>query len=276
MQSGIEFPIVIQLVFKYLNTNISIYDFLELEECKNLSIPFTKCLPKISSNKTIQYNGKKYLWSELSKKVREKMETDKLDEVIKLAIVYLDSLYSINDLAKLKNTRFSSSSIQRYFKNLIPKASKIMYHGVSYTGEEFSKILNEKMLQQKQMAASHGGQASAICTKAIRDDKGRFQGSEALEMIDESYSIERYKRSLLEAKSLLIKHSSTRMVETRVGSSRQTILNDINTVLKDIHPDIYEKCRMQIEENKSVDKNEKCHFLNAEVKYQKQKKKKSN
>ncbi len=271
MISEIEFPIVIQLVFKYLNTELSIYDFIELEECKSLSMPFTKCLTKISSNKTIHYGKEKYIWAELSKWVREKMEMDKMNLVVYLATAYLEGDFTIHFLASLPEVPFSSSTLQRYFKELLPKIPKIEYMNKEYTGEDFSALLNEKLALQKSKAPVKGGIESSLKTVALKDKKGRFIGNKKRAKIAGKHFPNTYERAKYEADLLLVKHSSTQLIAERQGLARITIKNDFHNVLKNCNLGKYEKVCQQFEENKNVEFDENGKFMNAEEKYQKQK-----
>jgi len=70
MLTEIELQSVIQLVFKYLNTNLSINEIEKLAKDANLSLPFVSCLGKISENKTIIWEEKRYLWKDLNRDVR--------------------------------------------------------------------------------------------------------------------------------------------------------------------------------------------------------------
>ena len=272
MLGEIEFPIVIQLVFKYLNTDISIYDFIELEECKNLSMPFTKCLTKISSNKTIHYNEKKYLWSELSKKVREKMEIDKMNLVGHLAIIYLDGDFTISFLASLPEVPFSSSSLQRHFKDLIPKIPKIEYSDKVYTGEEFGQLLNEKLKMQKSEAPRKGGIESSIKATFLKDESNHFIGSIKNEKIAGIHFPDIYERAKYEAQLMKIYNSSTWKVGEIQGFNHTTILRDFHVILQNSNPQLYREIKKQLEENQNRARDEKGQFLDTEEKYQKQKK----
>lgn len=272
MLSDAEFESTIQIVFKYLNTNISIYKIDDLEECKNLSLPFTKCLSKISSNKIVQYNGQKYVWSEISKMVREKMVQDKTNLVVYLATIYLEGDHSIDFLVSLPQVPFSSSSLQRYFKELLPQVPSIVYQGKTYTGEEFMNLLNAKLALQKSKAPQKGGEKSSIKTIALKDEKGHFMGSKKKTRIAGKYMPSLYDRSLYEAELMDARHSSTRLVGKIQGFSKETIRRDFHKVLKNCDPVAYVKVCEQLIENQNVDINDLGMFINAEEKYQKQKK----
>lgn len=272
MLSEIEFPIVIQLVFKYLNTELSIYDFIELEECKSLSMPFTKCLTKISSNKTIHYNGEKHLWSELSKKVREKMGLNKAYYFLGLAIVYLEGDYTLDFLASISEVKTSSSSLQRYFKELIPKVPKIEYQNKVYTGEEFSTLLNEKLALQKSKAPRKGGIESSIKTTFLKDDYNHFIGSIKNEKIAGIHFADTYERAKYSANLMKLRHSSTRLVGGLQGVSESTVRRDFHVVLKNSNPRMYQEVKAQLEENQNRTRDEQGKYLDAEEKYEKQKK----
>ncbi len=272
MLSKDEFESTIQIVFKYLNTNISIYEIDSLEECKNLSLPFTKCLSKISSNKIVQYNGQKYVWSEISKMVREKMVQDKTNLVGHLATIYLEGDHSIDFLVSLPQVPFSSSSLQRYFKELLPQVPSIVYQGKTYTGEEFMNLLNEKLALQKSKAPQKGGEKSSIKTIALKDEKGHFMGSEKREKIKGKYSCEKYDRAAYEADLLLMGHSSLRLVAEMLGTNKDAIWKDMHKVLKVCNPSKYKRVCTQFAKNQDMERDDIGKFINAEEKYQKQKK----
>ncbi len=272
MLSEIEFESTIQIVFKYLNTNISIYQIDSLEECRNLPLPFTKCLSKISSNKSVYYNNQRYVWREISKQVREKMEQDKMNLVIQLAMIYLEGDYSIEFLVSLPEVPFSSSSLQRYFKEVLPQAPNIFYKNKDYTGQEFSNLLNEKIGLQKSKAPQKGGIKSSIKSSFLKDEKGHFMGSEKKNKIANIHSIPLYDRAVYEAKLMELRHSSTRLIGDIQGFSKETIRRDFHKVLKNCDESAYNKVCAQLRENQNLDRNDFGLFINAEEKYQKQKK----
>lgn len=275
MLSEVEFESTIQLVFKYLNTNISIYEIDSLEECKNLTVSFTKSLSKISCNKTIHYQGEKFLWSDLLKQVREKMTQDKIEFVVQLAIMYLEGDYTIDFLASLPEVSFSSSSLQRYFSELIPRVPYIMYQNEQYTGKDFSLILKEKLKMQKREAPKRAGEKSAIKTTAIKDEYGHFMGSERNKRIAGKHTVGLYDRAVYEAKLMEYRHSSTRLIGNIQGFNKETIRRDFHTVLKNCDKGAYDKVCEQLRENKYVETNDLGMFINAEEKYQKQKKRRN-
>lgn len=272
MLSDAEFESTIQIAFKYLNADISIYKIGDLEECKNLSLPFTKCLSKISSNKIVQYDGEKYVWSDISKKVREKMVQDKMNLVVYLATIYLNGDYSIDFLVSLPQVPFSSSSLQRYFKELLPQVPSVSYQGKTYTGAEFMNLLNEKLMLQKSRAPKKGGEKSSIKTVALKDEKGHFIGSEKREKIKEKYFCDTYDKVVYEADLLLMGHSSLRLVADMLGTNKDAIWKDIHGVLKDCNSSKYDKVCAQLRENQHMERDNLGMFINAEEKYQKQKK----
>lgn len=275
MLSGAEFEFTIQIVFKYLNTDISIYEIDSLEECKGLSIPFVKCLSKISPNKTVYYHGVGYLWSTLSKQVREKMLQDKIEIVVGLAISYLEGDYTIDFLASLPEVPFSSSSLQRYFKELLPNVSYIRYQNKKYSGKDFCLLLHEKLKVQRSKAPQKGGEKSAIKTTAIKDKFGHFMGSEKKKKIVGKHAVELYDRALYETELMDYRHSSTRLIGNIQGFSKETIRRDFHTVLQNCDKNAYNKVCEQLRENQLVDTNDLGMFINAEEKYQKQKKRRN-
>lgn len=275
MLSKDEFEATLQIVFKYLNTDISIYAIDSLEECRNLPLPFTKCLSKISSNKTIDYQGKKFLWSEISKQVREKMRQDKINFVVELALIYLKGDYTLSFLTSLPEVPFSSSSLQRYFKEFLSQVPSVCYQDKLYTGIEFQNLLNEKLKSQKKSAQQKGGERSAIKTVALKDEKGHFIGSERKKRIAGKHSVDLYERALYEAELMDYRHSSTRLIGNIQGFHKETIRRDFHIVLKNCDKNAYDKVYEQLRENEFVETNELGMFINAEEKYQKQKKRRN-
>jgi len=271
MLTEIELQSVIQLVFKYLNTNLSINEIEKLAKDANLSLPFVSCLGKISENKTIIWEEKRYLWKDLNREVRDKIRQDKISTVLNLAFIYLDTDLTITDLSKLEDVSYSSSSIQRYFNELIPQIPCVVYHEQKYTGVEFGNLLNKKMAEKKQNAPQKGGISSSIKASPLKDSKGRFIGSRKNERIAGKYSNEVYNRALEEAKLFQVNHSSTRLVAKKEGVSKETIRRDFHQVLKESNYPEYEKILPQLEENKNVAIDKDGRYIDAEEKHRRQK-----
>lgn len=271
MLTEIELQNVIQLSFKYLNDNLSIDDIDELGKEKGLELPFSKYLGKISENKTIVWENNKYLWKEINQKVRGKIRAEKIQKVLKLAILYLDSDLSMADLLKLEEGTFSSSSLQRYFNELIPEIPIVNYQGKEYTGAEFKSLLQKKMAEKKQAAPQKGGISSSIKTSALKDSNGRFIGSKKKDKIAGKYSGEVYERAIEEANLFRLNHSSTRLVAKRQDLSKETIRRDFHKVLKDSNPTLYQQLIPQLKENKDVAIDDSGRYIDAEEKYRRKK-----
>lgn len=264
MMGEIEQNILVQLVFRYLNTNISIKELETLEVTKKLGDTFVHSLTKISSGKTILWEGQKYFWKDIVKDVRKKILKERERMVLSLALIYMTYDVTIDFLASLDEVPFSASSLQRYFDKLIPTIFSIEYDGKTYTGKDFADLLHNKTMERKRMAAIKGGQNSALKTEAVKDKNGKFMGSKKRDASE--YLSEVYEESLELRETSFIASSSIPLMGNGFEKSEEHTIRYFNKVLKEIVPVFYDTIYDQpFETDIELDENEQ--HIDAEKKY---------